>query len=86
MSQPTIADAALNAEAARYIAKGYAVEAATPGQVVLVKKRRIGLFWNVVLSVITAGVWLIVVAYRVINRKADRVVLYVDANGTVKRR
>ena len=86
MSQPTIADHALNAEVARYTGKGYGVESSTPGQVVLAKKRRVGLFWNVVLSIITGGLWLIVVLYRVLNRKHDRVVLYVDASGAVKRR
>lgn len=86
MSQPTIADQALNAEAARYIAKGYAVEATTPGQVVLVKKKRVGLLLNVLLTIITGGLWLIWIAYRLINRKADRVVLYVDASGRVKQR
>lgn len=78
------AGAALDSEVARLVSQGYAVEARTESQAILVKKRRIGLFWNVVLSVITSGIWLIVIAYRLINRKADRVVLTV-VNGRVQR-
>lgn len=80
------AEQALNAEVARWVGKGYGVESTSPGQVVLMKRKRVGLFWNVVLSIITGGLWLIWVLYRVINRKTDRVVLYVDASGAVKRR
>lgn len=75
----------LDAEVAALVAKGYAVESRTETQAVLVRKRRIGLFWNVVLSIITSGVWLIVIAYRLINRKSDRVVLTVGADGRVRR-
>ncbi|WP_163275344.1 hypothetical protein [Cellulomonas iranensis] len=78
------AGAALDSEVARWVSKGYAVEARTESQAILVRKRRIGLFWNVVLSVITSGIWLIVIAYRLINRKADRVVLTL-VNGRVQR-
>ncbi|WP_143320104.1 hypothetical protein [Cellulomonas iranensis] len=78
------AGAALDAEVARLVGKGYAVESRTESQAVLVRKRRIGLFWNVVLSFITVGFWLIVIAYRLINRKSDRVVLTV-VNGRVQR-
>lgn len=45
----------LDAEVAALVAKGYAVESRTETQAVLVRKRRIGLFWNVVLSIITSG-------------------------------
>ena len=85
MSQAA-ADQALNAEVAKYVSKGFAVESAMPGQTILAKKNRIGLFWNVVLTVITGGLWLIVILYKVLNRKSSRVVLYVDGNGRVQRR
>ena len=60
---------------AQYVNKGWAVESRTDTQVVLTKKARIGWFWNVVLSVLTGGLWLIAVLYKVINRKVERKVL-----------
>jgi hypothetical protein len=60
---------------AQYINKGWAVESRTDTQVVLTKKARIGFFWNLVLSVLTGGLWLLVVLYKVINRKVERKVL-----------
>jgi hypothetical protein len=76
----------LNREVASYVARGYAVESTTPGQAILSKKSRIGWFWNVLLSVVTGGLWLIVVVYKLINRKTDRVVLTVSEDGRVIRR
>jgi hypothetical protein len=79
-------DSILNHEVSRYAGKGYAVESASNGQAVLSKRSRIGWFWNIVLSVLTGGLWLIVVLYKVLNRKSERVVLFVDAAGAVRRR
>ena len=60
---------------AQYVNKGWAVESRTDTQVVLTKKARIGWFWNIVLSVCTGGLWLLVVLYKVINRKVERKVI-----------
>lgn len=75
----------LNRAVAKYVKAGWATETITGTQAVLVKTKRIGLFWNVVLTAITAGVWLIYVAYRALNRKSTRIVLHVDEVGRVKR-
>jgi hypothetical protein len=76
----------LNREVAAYVAKGYAVESTTPGQAIVSKRARIGWFWNIILSLLTGGLWLIVVVYQLINRKTDRVVLTVTEDGRVLRR
>ena len=76
----------LNREVAAYVAKGYAVESTTPGQAIVSRRARIGWFWNVLLSIITGGLWLIVVIYKLVNRKTDRVVLTVSEDGKVIRR
>lgn len=71
----------LDQAVAGYIAKGWAVESRTETQAVLVKRSKIGLFWNVVLSILTGGLWLIVVLYKVLNRKSHRKVITVDPSG-----
>jgi len=76
----------LNVEVARYASKGWSVQSQAGGQAVLSKTKRIGVLWNIVLSVLTGGIWLIVVLVRVINRKKHSVVLTVDAAGKVSRR
>jgi hypothetical protein len=67
--------ALLDQKVAEYVSKGWAVESRTDTQAVMTKRSRIGWFWNVVLSVLTGGLWLLVVLYKVINRKTQRVVL-----------
>lgn len=65
----------LDQKVAAYVAKGWAVESRTETQAVMSRKSRIGWFWNIVLTVLTGGLWLLVVLYRVVNRKVERVVL-----------
>lgn len=82
---PDARAAVLNAEVARYAAKGWTVSSVTPGQAVLQRKKRIGFLLNLILSLLTGGLWLIVVLVRVINRKIESVILTVDVNGSVSR-
>lgn len=65
----------LDQKVADYVGKGWAVESRSETQAVMTKRSKIGWFWNVVLSVLTGGLWLLVVLYKVINRKTERVVL-----------
>lgn len=83
---PAAREAALASAIADYSRKGWQVTSTTPGQAVLQRKKKIGLFWNVVLSFVTGGLWLLVVLYRVINRKTQTVVLVVDAYGRISER
>lgn len=78
----------LNDHVANYVKRGYVVSSRTPSQVVLTKARRLGFLWWVIhllLSVITGGLWLIYVFYRVLRPKLHQVVLTVDNAGRVKR-
>ena len=65
----------LDQKVAEYVRKGYSVESRTDTQAVVTKKKRIGFLLNTVLTVLTGGLWLIVVVYKLINRKVERVVL-----------
>lgn len=74
----------LNAEVARYAQSGWTVQSVNAGQAVLSKLRRMGWFWNTVGVFITAGLWLIYVIYRALNRKRDTLIITVDAYGQVR--
>lgn len=76
----------LNRAVADYVRKGWAAEAISGTQAVLVKTKRIGWFWNLILVLVTFGLWLIYVIYRALNRKQKRVVLFVDERGRVHTR
>ncbi len=76
---------AIDAEVASYVRRGFGVESRTRSQVVMARTRRIGWFCNSILVLLTGGLWLIYVIYRLANRKVDRVVLTVTGRGGVKR-
>lgn len=65
----------MDQKVAEHVANGWAIESRTETQAVVSKKARIGWFFNTVLSIFTGGLWLIVVLYKVINRKVERKVL-----------
>jgi len=73
----------LNAEIARYAAQGWTVQTVSAGQAVLSRNKRMGWFWNLILVLITAGLWLIYVVYRALNRKKQTLVVTVDPQGRV---
>jgi len=74
---------ALQAEVARWARDGWTVSHVGGVQAVLQRKKRIGWFWNLILTIITGGLWLIVVIVRVVNRKIETKILTVDGYGTV---
>jgi hypothetical protein len=78
--------ALLNDAVASYARAGWTVNSVAGGQAVLSRKKRIGWFWNLILTLITGGLWLIVVIIRVVNRKILTVILTVDEAGNVQRR
>lgn len=77
-------DQILNAEIAKYVARGYSVQSKTTGHAVLSKNKRMGWFWNTVLAIVTAGIWLIWVIYRALNRKTEVLQISVDVTGKVR--
>ena len=74
----------LNAEVAKYAKRGWSVETASAGQAVLSKNKRIGWFWNLILVILTGGLWLIYVVYRALNRKKITAIITVDEDGQVR--
>ncbi len=75
--------AVLDAEIAKWAKAGWSVTSTSPGQAVLQRKKRIGWFWNLILTLLTGGLWLIVVIIRVVNRKIETRIITVDAAGRV---
>ena len=75
--------AALDAVVAEYARQGWTPTVLSSTQAVLQRKKRIGWFWNLLLALLTAGLWLIVVAIRVVNRKMQTTILTVDEWGRV---
>jgi hypothetical protein len=73
----------LDQAVAKYVSQGWAVESRTQTQVTLTRKARIGWFFNILLSVLTGGLWLIVVVFKLINRKVERRVLTADTAGNL---
>lgn len=76
----------LSQEVSKYALSGWGVASTTSTQAVLQRKKRIGWFWNIILALITGGLWLIVVLIRVVNRKIETLVITVDEYGRVNRR
>jgi hypothetical protein len=74
----------LNAEVAKFVKRGWTVETTGSGQAVLSKNKRIGWFWNLILILLTGGLWLIYVVYRALNRKKLTAIITVDATGRVR--
>lgn len=74
----------LDQAVAKYVGQGWAIESRTETQAVMTRKSRIGWFWNILLSVVTGGIWLIVVFFKLVNRKVERKVLTADAAGNVR--
>ena len=78
--------ATLDREIAKASREGWSVTSVTPGtQAILQRKKRVGWFWVTVLSILTIGIFLIIIALRVINRKMETLIITVDDNGKVRR-
>jgi hypothetical protein len=73
--------AMLDRAVAKYVQHGYTVKSHTGYQAVVVKRQRVNVLLNLGLSLITGGLWLIVLALRLLNWPTDRAVLSVDAAG-----
>jgi hypothetical protein len=76
--------AILDHAVARYVEHGYRVESNTGRQAVVSKKQRVSVLLNLLLTLITGGLWLIVLAVRLLNWPTDRAVLTVTASGELQ--
>lgn len=76
--------ALLDAEVARYARQGYTVTDRGARQVVLQRKARVRwLLWTI-LSILTVGIFLLVVLFRIVNRRTETIVITVDERGRVR--
>ena len=73
----------LQREIAKYVGKGYQVQSSSQTQAVLSKKKKIRLITHLLIAVLTAGIWLLVPLWQLINRKQNTLTISVDASGTV---
>lgn len=76
--------ALLDAEVSKAVRQGWQVQSRTDFQAILTKQKKIGLWLNLLLVIITGGLWLIYVIYRALNRKSDTRTITVDINGKVR--
>jgi hypothetical protein len=61
----------------KYLGQGFVVQTDNEKVTTLVRNRKVGIFWNLVLTLLTAGWWLIVWIYRVVT-KSTVLYLYKD--------
>lgn len=77
----------LDREIAKASREGWTVTTVTPGtQAILQRKKRVAWFWVTVLSILTIGIFLIIVLLRIVNRKMETLIITVDDNGKVHRK
>jgi hypothetical protein len=68
---------------ARYAQHGYTVRSRSAFRAVVAKPQRLDVLTNLLLVLITGGIWLVVLALRLLNRPVDAVVLRVDEYGAL---
>ena len=82
---PEARQAVIDAEVAKAVRDGWTVQSVSAGQAVLSRTKRIGLLLNLLLVLVTGGLWLIWIIYRALNRKTKTLIISVDAYGRVTR-
>lgn len=75
----------LQREIEKWVSKGFSVESSTETRAILSKKKKIRLIIHLVIALLTAGIWLLIVLWQVINRKSQTVIISVDEQGRVKK-
>jgi hypothetical protein len=76
--------ARLDAEIAKYARQGYTVTDRGPRQAILQRKARVKWLTVTLLSLLTFGIFLVIVLFRIVNRKMETVVITVDERGKVR--
>jgi len=76
--------AILDRAVAKYVQHGYSVKSNNGRQAVVVKRQQVNVLLNLGLTIITGGLWLIVLALRLLNWPTDRAVLTIDAAGELR--
>lgn len=76
---------ALNGAIAAAAKEGWTVSTVNGSSAVLQRRKKIGFWGNAIASLLTGGLWLLVVLMRLINRKTETLVLSVGVDGKVHR-
>ena len=84
MATESVRRSALDARIARELAGGATLESQTGYNAVLIKGRKVNHILHLILSLITAGVWLIVWLLLVITNRRQRTVLFVNDEGVME--
>lgn len=84
MATDAVRRAALDARIARELADGATLESQSGYNAVLVKGKKVNHILHLILSVITAGFWLIVWAILVLTNRRQRIVLHANEAGVVE--
>lgn len=66
-----------------YARHGYTVRSRSAFRAVVARRQRVQVPLNLLLVILTGGLWLIVLALRLLNWPLDSVVLVVDEHGTL---
>jgi hypothetical protein len=83
---PEARQAVIDAEVAKAVRDGWTVQSVSSAQAVLTKARRLSFWRNLIGLVLTGGLWVIYIIWRLANRrKAKTLVVSVDAYGRVTR-
>lgn len=76
--------AILDRAVTKYVQHGYSVRSNTGRQAVVAKRQTVNVPLNVLLALLTGGLWLVLLALRLLNWPTDRVVLTVDDDGELR--
>ena len=66
-----------------YVQEGYRLESLSSWQAVVTRRQRVRVGVNLLLTIVTAGFWLVILALRLLNWPVDRAVLTVDEHGVL---
>lgn len=74
----------LNNEITRWVKQGWIVQTINGTQAILYKTKKIGLFWNFILTLLTFGLWLFIWLYKILNQKTYQVIINVNEFGNIE--
>jgi hypothetical protein len=76
--------ALLDRAVAKYVQHGYRVASNDGRRAVVTKRQQVNVLLNLLLTIVTGGLWLVVLALRLLNWPTDRAVLTVDESGELR--
>ncbi|WP_375390107.1 hypothetical protein [uncultured Amnibacterium sp.] len=74
----------LDRAVAKYVQHGYSIRSNDGRRAVVAKRQSVNVLLNLLLVLVTGGIWLIFLALRLLNWPTDRAVLTVDPTGELR--